>query len=87
MPSQSDRSSNPFGKYPKGRCLFLLVALLALLLVPPFLPDGPVATTMLLILNSGTLVAGVYAVSDSRRHTFIALVIAVFWFVRTAERN
>lgn len=80
MPSQSNNSSNPFGKYLKGRCLFLLVALLALLLVPPFLPNGPIATTMVLILNSGTLVAGIYAVSEGRRSTVIALVIAVLWF-------
>ena len=65
----------------KGRCLYLMVSLLALLVLHPFFPAGPVGTTLLLVLNSATLIAGVYAVSDTRRHLVISLAIGIPWFV------
>ena len=65
----------------KGRCLYLMVALLALLLLHPYFPSGLVGQTLLLVLNSATLIAGVYAVSDTKRHMIIAVAIGVPWFV------
>ena len=65
----------------KGRCLYLMVALLALLLLHPYFPSGLVGQTLLLVLNSATLIAGVYAVSDTRRHMVIAIAIGIPWFV------
>ena len=79
MQSQSDNASRPPGEH-KGRCLYLMIFLLALLLGHPFFPRGPVGQTLLLLLNSGTLVAGIYAVSDSRRHAIMGVVIGVLWF-------
>ena len=61
MQSQSDNASGPPGEH-KGRCLYLMVSLLVLLLVHPFFSRGPVGQTLLLLLNSGTLVAGIYSV-------------------------
>ena len=80
MQSQRDKGSRAPAEHLKGRCLFLMVSLLVLLLVHPFFPAGPVGQTLLLILNSGTLIAGIYAVSDSRKHTIVATVIGVLWF-------
>ncbi len=58
-----------------------MVSLLALLLLHPYFPAGPVGQTLLLVLNSTTLIAGVYAVSDTKRHMIIAVAIGVPWFV------
>ena len=65
----------------KGRCLYLMVSLLALLLLHPFFPPGPIGQTLLLVLNSAMLIAGVYAVSDTKWHMVIAVAIGIPWFV------
>lgn len=61
----------------QDRCLYLLLALLGLLLFYPAVEHGPQAQTLLLLLNSATLVAGVYAVSAIKRHVVIAVSIAI----------
>ncbi len=61
----------------QDRCLYLLLALLSLLLFYPVVEHGPGAQTLLLLLNSATLIAGVYAVSATRHHVTIAVVIAL----------
>ena len=61
----------------QDRCLYLLIALLCLLLVYPAVERGPGAQILLLLLNSATLIAGVYAVSDIKRHIAIAVTIAI----------
>ncbi len=59
----------------------LMVVLLVLLLLHPFFRSGPVGQTLLIVLNSATLIAGVYAVSDTQRHMVIAIAIGIPWFV------
>ncbi len=61
----------------EGRCRYLLYSLLGLLLLYPALEQGPGALTLMLVVNSATLLAGVYAVSDTRRHVAIAASLAV----------
>ena len=61
----------------KGRSIYLLISLLALLLLYPSALHGPYATVFILLLHTITLVAGVYAVSDTRGHIVTALCIAV----------
>jgi len=61
----------------EGRCRYLLFSLLGLLLLYPALEQGPGALTLMLVVNSATLLAGVYAVSDTRRHVAIAASLAV----------
>jgi hypothetical protein len=78
--TQPSGTLTPLGESPENRCLYLMLALLALLLVHPFFSGGPAGRTLLLVLNSGTLVAGIYAVSEDRRHTMIALGLGLFWF-------
>lgn len=61
----------------QDRCLYLLIALLGLLLFYPVIKHGPGAQTLLLLLNSATLIAGVYAVRVTKHHVTIAIVIAI----------
>ncbi len=61
----------------QDRCLYLLLALLGLLLFYPAVERGPRAQTILLLLNSAILVAGVYAVSAIKRHVITAVAIAL----------
>jgi len=59
-----------------GRFLVLLVALVAYLLVYPFLEDSE-SRVILLVLTLGIPVAGVYAVSAGRRNLIIASILAL----------
>lgn len=59
-----------------GRFLVLLVALVAYLLVYPLLEDSD-SRLILLVLTLGIPIAGVYAVSASRRDLIIASVLAL----------
>jgi hypothetical protein len=72
-----DNTTSVIGMVFQDRCLYLLLALLGLLLFYPAVERGPRAQTLLLLLNSATLVAGVYAVSAIKRHVMIAVAIAV----------
>lgn len=64
----------------KGRTIYLLGSLLALILLYPTIQHGPFAEKILLMMNTITLVAGIYAVADNRRHVMIAVGLAVFQF-------
>lgn len=61
----------------KGRCLFLLLSLLAMILILPSVKKGPFATHFVLLLHSLSLVAGVYAVAATRRRVITALSLAI----------
>lgn len=61
----------------KGRCLFLLCSLVTLLILYPIVHQGPHESIAMLLLNSATLIAGVYAVSDRPAKVVIAVAIAV----------
>ena len=61
----------------KGRCLFLLISLLALLFLAPIVQQGPHAGIAMLLLNSAVLLAGVYAVSDGHAKVITAAAVAV----------
>ncbi len=61
----------------KGRCLFLLLSLLIIILALPSVKRGPLATHFVLLLHSLSLVAGVYAVADTRRRVITALSLAI----------
>jgi len=56
----------------KNRCLFLMLSLVGLLLIYHFFLFRPL---VILALLSTTLIAAVYAVSGSRKHTIIAAII------------
>jgi len=56
----------------KNRCLFLMLSLVGLLLIYHFFLFRPL---VILVLLSTTLIAAVYAVSGSRKHTIIAAII------------
>jgi len=59
-----------------GRFLVLLFALVAYLMVYPFLEDSE-SQAILILLTLGIPVAGVYAVSASRRNLIIASILAL----------
>jgi len=61
----------------RGRKLYLLLALIGLLLLYPSFQAGPHGALFMLLLNSATLIGGVYAVSEKRSHVVIAISIAV----------
>jgi hypothetical protein len=54
-----------------------MLSLLALLLVNPFFQRGPAGESMMALLNSVTLVAGVYALGTTPRYLILSLLIAV----------
>ena len=60
----------------KGRCLYLLIAILVLLVFYPIVHDGPHEVVFMMVLNSVVLVAGTYAVSDKPVKVLIAASIA-----------
>lgn len=61
----------------KGRCLFLLTSLLVLMLTYPIVQHGAQETLMMMVLNSVTLIAGIYAVSNNRSHIVIGISLAI----------
>lgn len=65
----------------KGRCLFLVISLVTLLCVYPTVSRGPHEAVVMMLLNSATLLAGVYAVSERRVKLIIATAIAVPQFL------
>ncbi len=54
----------------------LLAALLALMVVTPFLPESPFQLPLVSVLFSALLIASVYAVSQHRRVLVVGLVLA-----------
>jgi len=76
-PSSPDTVAGGIAHVLKGRCLFLLLALLALLVLYPTVQSGRGAAVFVQLLHAGTLLGGVYAVSDTRRHIYTALLIAI----------
>ncbi len=67
----------------QNKLKYLTLAMVLLLLLHPFLKGGLVPTVILNLLVSAVCGAGVYAVSASRRHLSIALLIGLPWFVLT----
>jgi len=59
------------------RSLPLFASLVVLILAEPYAPDGVSGHLILLLFNSFTLAAGVYAVSGRRRDVWAAVTIAV----------
>jgi len=54
---------------------WLVASLLGLLLIYPYATRGPVGKAILVLANSATIVAGVYAVSERRRDWVFAAVV------------
>ncbi len=76
-----------------NRCLYLMLSLLALLLVYPYVLGTSLRLALLTLLNSLTLLAGIYAVSGRRAQVAVAVVIAApqlglaWWNVTRPERE
>ena len=61
----------------RRRSLPLFASLIALIVVEPNVPDGVSGQLIWLVVNSVTLAAGVYAVSERKRDVWAAVTIAV----------
>lgn len=88
-PSENKQLKEEWGSFKKkwrqikkNRCLFLMLSLIMLLLCYPHLLLRPI---LLLSLSSISLVAGVYAVSNKRKHVVIAAILGVLVFVFMLE--
>jgi hypothetical protein len=68
----------------KGRCLYLLVSLLALLILYPTVRERGDAALFMFVLHSTILVAGVYAVADRTAKVVAAAMIGIPQIVLTA---
>lgn len=64
----------------RGRCQFLFFSLVALLLLYPYADLTPGTAVAILVLNSATLIAGVYAVSDSKWKVVLTTALAIAQF-------
>ncbi len=65
----------------KGKCGWLVLALLTILFLVPFVQPGTLGGILLGILATIVFLAGIYAVSDSARHVWIGLLLMLPPFV------
>ena len=69
-----DHSSNKLFMHVKNRCLFLLLSLTGFLLIYHYIFVRPL---LIITMLSTTLVAGVHAVSESKKNLVIAAIVGV----------
>ena len=68
-------------KRNKNKFLYFLVSIILLILFIPFLQGGIYSAALLNLLTTIILLTGVYAVSDTKKHLYIASILGLPWVI------
>ncbi len=69
-----------------GRCTYLLVSLVALIVITPFGVDSKIGEMLLIVMSAIIYVSGIYVISSNRRILFLIIGIAgITVFLRIAS--